>query len=103
MGVQQLAKAELRSERNLFIIGFSLFMGLSVPSYFESVSSVDGMQPGQTLAIYQPTAEALLARLPQSVASIVVAIGSTGMAVASICGIVLDNVIPGTARERGLI
>ena len=102
VGIQQLAKADLRSQRNLFIVGFSLFMGLSVPSYFDSVSSVDGMQPGQMLAIYQPTAEVLLSKLPQSAASIVVAIGSTGMAVAAICGIVLDNLIPGTAKERGL-
>ena len=35
IGVQQLAKADLSSDRNLFIAGFSLFMGLSVPAYFE--------------------------------------------------------------------
>jgi xanthine/uracil permease len=30
------------------------------------------------------------------------AIGSTGMAVAAILGLLLDNLIPGTDRERGL-
>ena len=34
VGIQQLTKCDLHSDRNLFIAGFSLFMGLSVPEYF---------------------------------------------------------------------
>ena len=41
VGVQQLAKCDLNSDRNLFIAGFSLFMGLSVPFYFSSVASAE--------------------------------------------------------------
>ena len=33
---------------------------------------------------------------------VVIALGSTGMAVAAILGITLDNLIPGTKQERGL-
>ena len=61
------------------------------------------MQVGQTLAMYQPTAASLLEKIPSSVAGVVVAIGSTGMAVAAILGILLDNLIPGTPQERGLV
>jgi solute carrier family 23 (nucleobase transporter), member 1 len=32
----------------------------------------------------------------------VTTIGSTGMAVAAILGLFLDNIIPGTAEERGI-
>jgi len=103
VGVQQLAKCDLNSNRNLFIAGFALFMGLSVPAYFASTASTDGMQVGQTLAMYQPTAASLLEKMPSSVAGVVVAIGSTGMAVAAILGILLDNLIPGTPQERGLV
>jgi uracil-xanthine permease len=102
IGIQQLAKADLSSDRNLFISGFSLFMGLSVPAYFAARASVEALGPGLTLATYTPTAEGLLAAMPGTLSGIVASIGSTGMAVAAICGILLDNLIPGTSEERGL-
>ena len=92
VGIQQLAKADLSSDRNLFIAGFSLFMGLSVPAYFD----------GSVTAMYPPGPGPLLEALPPMLADVVKAIGETGMAVAAIIGIVLDNVIPGTPGERGL-
>lgn len=86
VGVRQFAKADLTSDRNLLIGGFSLFMGLSVPFYFSSFST------GPTDVQW----------LPQSFQGLVIALGSTGMAVAAVIGLILDNGIPGTRRERGL-
>lgn len=91
VGIQQLAKADLSSNRNLFIAGFSLFMGLSVPAYFEGY-----------VTSYTPGAAELLAPLPNALRDLIKAIGTTGMAVAALLGIILDNVIPGTPEERGL-
>ena len=91
VGIQQLAKADLSSNRNLFIAGFSLFMGLSVPAYFEGY-----------VTTYTPGAAELLAPLPTALRDSIQAVGSTGMAVAALIGIILDNVIPGTPAERGL-
>ncbi len=102
IGIQQLAKADLSSDRNLFISGFSLFMGLSVPAYFAARASAEVLGPGQTLALYVPTVEGLMASMPATLGGIVGSIGSTGMAVAAICGILLDNLIPGSPEERGL-
>lgn len=102
VGVQQFAKCDLRSDRNLLIGGFALFMGLSMPAYFSSFTEEANLIAGKTVAMYQPTVEGLLERLPAGLQSIVVSIGSTGMAVAAIIGIALDNLIPGTKRERGL-
>ncbi len=102
IGVQQLAKADLSSDRNLFIAGFSLFMGLSVPAYFAARASADLLGPGQTLAMYTPSAESLLASLPATLGGVLTSIGSTGMAVAAVFGILLDNLIPGSPEERGL-
>lgn len=90
IGVQQLAKADLSSDRTLFIAGFSLFMGLSVPAYF------GGMGP------YTPTWAEASANLSGTIKPILESIGSTGMGVAAIIGLVLDNLIPGTPEERGL-
>jgi len=102
VGVQQLAKCDLDADRNLFIAGFSLFMGLSVPAYFAAKATPEAMVVGDVLAIYKPTAEPMLETLPAAMRGLVVAVGSTGMAVAAIIGLVLDNLIPGTPEQRGL-
>ena len=86
VGVRQFAKADLNSDRNLFIGGFSLFMGLSVPFYFSDFST------GKTDVRW----------MTDSWRDLAVAVGSTGMAVAAILGIFLDNIVPGTRTERGL-
>jgi uracil-xanthine permease len=91
VGIQQLAKADLKSDRTLFIAGFSLFMGLSVPAYFN----------GQ-VTMYTPGAAEFLSGLPELLQDVISAVGKTGMAVAALIGIILDNAIPGTPAERGL-
>jgi len=89
VGVRQFAKADLNSDRNLFVGGFALFMGLSVPFYFSEFS--DGAEHLSQLTW-----------IPEGLSNMVLAIGSTGMAVAAILGILLDNIVPGTKEERGL-
>lgn len=102
VGVQQLAKCDLHDDRNLLIAGFSLFMGLSMPAYFSAKAAIQSTDVLKTLASYQPTAEPMLSALPKSISGIVESIGSTGMAVAAIIGLVLDNFIPGSKQSRGL-
>ena len=85
VGIRQFARAKLSSDRNLFIGGFSLFMGISVPYYFANGG-----------------AEAVEATFIDGLDGVINAIGQTGMAVAAILGIALDNLIPGTRIERGL-
>ncbi|MFW5980922.1 MAG: uracil-xanthine permease family protein, partial [Halanaerobiaceae bacterium] len=82
IGISHTAKADLSSQRNLMIIGFSLFMGLSLPTYFEA----------------SPLEFQNLSWL----AEIINTIGGTGIAVGAISGLILDNLIPGTRKERGL-
>jgi len=89
VGIQQLAKADLYSQRTLFIAGFILFMGLSVPKWFAG-------------SIYGNGSEIVTAALPAAVAKIVISLGSTGMGVAAVLGLFMDNLIPGTAKERGI-
>ena len=60
-------------------------MGISVPYYFANGG-----------------ADSVTATFPNGVDDVINAIGQTGMAVAAILGIVLDNVLPATKRERGL-
>jgi xanthine/uracil permease len=81
VGLSNLQFVDLNSARNLFILGFAFFMGLSVPEYF-SANPVDFA--------------------PDWLANIVNTLGRTSMAVGAGIALVLDNTIPGTDEERGL-
>lgn len=83
VGLSNLQFVDLNSARNLFIVGFAFFMGLSVPVYFAD----NPLELGATWAWF---------------AGICNTIGQTGMAVGAVVAFVLDNTIPGTEAERGL-
>lgn len=83
VGLSNLQFVELNSPRNLFILGFAFFMGLSLPAYFKAAP----LDFGADLVW---------------LANIVNTIGTTSMAVGAIIAMVLDNIIPGTEHERGL-
>ncbi len=85
VGLSNLILCDMSSSRNLFIIGFAFFMGLSMPEYFDKFP--------------------LGANWPTSVwwiGNIITTVGKTGMAVAALIGLFLDNIVPGTEEERGL-
>jgi len=84
VGLSNLQFVDLNSARNLFVLGFAFFMGLSLPEYFAR----------HPLEAGTPSLSAF--------ASVVNTIGGTGMAVGAICALVLDNTMPGTDAERGL-
>lgn len=110
VGIRQFAQADLSSDRNLLIGGFILFMGLSVPAYFGGLSdySPGWSEHSAALATWLGDVVAMMgkeewsASFGQSCVGIIAAIGSTGMAVAAVLGLLLDNLIPGTAEERGI-
>jgi nucleobase transporter 1/2 len=82
VGLSNLQFVNLNLGRNLFILGFSLFMGLSMPEYFLATPMDAG---------------------PEWFNNIVNTLGGTGMAVGAFCALLLDNIIPGTDEERGLV
>ena len=84
VGLSNLQLVNLNSSRNLFILGFSFFMGLSVPEYF-TANPLD-FGEGWTWA-----------------SDILNTLGKTGMAVGAFLALALDNTIPGTPEERGLV
>ncbi len=83
VGLSNLQFVDLNSPRNLFILGFAFFMGLSLPAYV----TANPLDLGESLGW---------------LAGILNTLGSTGMAVGAVIAVVLDNVIPGTDAERGL-
>lgn len=85
VGLSNLQFVDLNSARNLFILGFAFFMGLSVPEYVNA-NPIE-VAEGSSL---------------KGLADIANILGMTGMAVGALCALVLDNTIPGTRDERGL-
>ena len=83
VGMSNLQFVNLNSSRNLFILGFAFFMGLSVPEYFNN----NPLVLGESLTWLEDILNTL---------------GKTGMAVGACIAMFLDNTISGTEEERGL-
>ncbi|ELT90298.1 hypothetical protein CAPTEDRAFT_124038 [Capitella teleta] len=84
VGISNLQFVNLNSTRNLFIIGFSFFFGLTLPKYMKETPGVISTGHNEVDKIFT----VLL---------------STSMFVGGLSGFVLDNTIPGTDEERGLL
>jgi len=97
VGLSNLQFIDLNSARNLFIVGFAFFMGLSVPHYFSSEPFNPWFDAwatyyGKGTTMHQVTVGAR---------DILNTLGGTGMAVGATIATILDNIIPGTREERG--
>jgi len=81
LGIQALMRADMNSQRNVMIVGFAFLMALGLPSWVGEHKDLFF-----SLGI---------------IGEIVWAIGNTAMAVAGISACILDNLIPGSQKERG--
>ncbi|HAJ94035.1 MAG TPA: xanthine permease, partial [Synergistaceae bacterium] len=84
LGIQNLMRADMGSQRNVLIVGFSFLMALGLPGWVE---------PNQAI---------FTGALGNTFGGMIWAIMKTPMAVAGILAAVCDNVIPGTDEERGI-
>lgn len=89
LGIQILARADLNSQRNIMIVGFSILMGLGVGSWMGNFGPANAKLWGETGA-------------GKVCWDITVAVLSSKMAVGAIAALLLDNLIPGTPEERGI-
>jgi xanthine/uracil permease len=96
VGLSQLQHVDLNQNRNVFVLGFGLFAGLSIPQYFSGLES-GALEAGLANV---PVFGAVLG-IPE-VATTIGIIGGTEIAVGGIAAFILDNTIPGTKEERGL-
>lgn len=82
LGIQILARADLHSQRNVTIVGLALLLGLGVPPWIQQHAF--GFEP-------------------HWLSEILNAILRTGMAVGGLVALLLDNLLPATPEERGLL
>lgn len=83
VGLSNLQLVDLNSSRNLFVLGFSIFFGLTLPTYLDA--HPNSIQTGV------PELDQILTVLL-----------STEMFVGGFLAFCLDNTIPGSRAERGL-
>jgi nucleobase transporter 1/2 len=111
VGLSNLQFVDLNSARNLFILGFAFFMGISVPEYFggelvdaNKVDFLRGVDAKLLAGNKFLLAEKNLLHFDFApwLSDVLNTLGKTGMAVGALCALVLDNTVPGTREERGL-
>ena len=88
LGIQILMRADMGSQRNVVIVGFSFLMALGLPGWIEK---------NQALFMNPAYGEMMI-----TFGGMIWAILKTPMAVAGICAATCDSLIPGTPEERGI-
>ncbi|XP_077949701.1 solute carrier family 23 member 1 isoform X3 [Gasterosteus aculeatus] len=83
-GVSNLQSTDMNSSRNIFVFGFSMFTALVIPNFI--TKNPDLLQTGV-----------------KEVDQVLRILLTTNMFVGGVLGFFLDNTIPGTKRERGLL
>ncbi|XP_054697647.1 solute carrier family 23 member 1 isoform X3 [Grus americana] len=84
VGLSNLQFVDMNSSRNLFVLGFAMFFGLTLPNYLDS----------------HP--KAISTGVPE-LDQILTVLLTTEMFVGGTIAFILDNTIPGTQEERGLV
>ncbi|KFO70454.1 Solute carrier family 23 member 1, partial [Cuculus canorus] len=84
VGLSNLQFVDMNSSRNLFVLGFAMFFGLTLPNYLDS------------------NPKAINTGVPE-LDQILTVLLTTEMFVGGTIAFVLDNTIPGTQEERGLV
>jgi uracil-xanthine permease len=95
LGLTQLKKVDIDKDRNVFIFGFSIFMGLSVMAYFKGVHSETSLSAPGVFAGWNYEPRPVVWPGYQQLADIINSIGTNAMAVAAFVALFLDNIIPG--------
>jgi uracil-xanthine permease len=84
LGIKNLMRADIGSQRNILIVGFAFLMSQGLPGWVEPNLEIFASAAGTTLG------------------STIWAILKTPMAVAAICAVICDSLVPGTPEERGI-
>ncbi|XP_025016694.1 solute carrier family 23 member 2 isoform X2 [Tetranychus urticae] len=88
VGFNILKDIDFESPRNLYILGISVTLGSTIPTFFTAKSSnMHNNFQSLSWLLNNETVQTLL---------------SNGMLVTGIIGFILDNTVPGTRKERGL-
>ncbi|KAI5012979.1 hypothetical protein ZWY2020_027933 [Hordeum vulgare] len=102
LGLSTLRYTEAVSSRNMIIVGFTLFISLSIPAYFQQYEpSSNLILPGYLLP-YAAASSGPVHTASYGLNYAVNALLSINVVVALVVAIILDNTVPGSKQERGV-
>ncbi|KAM5303374.1 solute carrier family 23 member 1-like isoform 2-T9 [Glossophaga mutica] len=116
VGISNLQYVDMNSSRNLFVFGFSIFCGLAIPNWVNKNpeklqtgnSPSSGLGPLQGQCPRGPSSPGILVTFISTpgilqLDQVIQVLLTTGMFVGGFLGFLLDNTIPGSLEERGLL
>ncbi|KAK8945609.1 Nucleobase-ascorbate transporter 11 [Platanthera guangdongensis] len=101
LGLSTMGYTQTASSRNTLIVGFTLFISLSVPAYFQQYPQDSVLVLPSYLVPYAAASEGPINTGSEGLNYALNSLLSLNMVVALLVAFILDNTVPGSRRERG--
>ncbi|KAF4402180.1 hypothetical protein G4B88_017692 [Cannabis sativa] len=102
LGLSTLQYSQTASFRNITIVGVSLFLGLSIPSYFQQYQPESSLILPSYFIPYSAASNGPVHSGNEQIDFAINALLSLNMVVTLLVALVLDNTVPGSRQERGV-
>ncbi|CAN1216157.1 Nucleobase-ascorbate transporter 11 [Linum perenne] len=102
LGLSTLQYTQTASFRNIAIVGVSLFLGMSIPAYFQQYDPKSSLILPSYLIPYGAASVGPVSTGSKQFDFAMNALMSLNMVVTFIIAFVLDNTVPGSRQERGV-
>ncbi|ONM23715.1 Nucleobase-ascorbate transporter 11 [Zea mays] len=102
LGLSTLRYTQAASSRNLIIVGFTLFISLSIPAYFQQYEPSSNLILPSYLLPYAAASSGPVRTASSGLNYAVNALLSINVVVALLVALILDNTVPGSRQERGV-
>ncbi|KAG6600689.1 Nucleobase-ascorbate transporter 11, partial [Cucurbita argyrosperma subsp. sororia] len=102
LGLSTLQYSQTASIRNMTIVGVSLFLGLSIPAYFQQFQSEISLILPSYLVPYAAASNGPTHTGNKQFDFVFNGIMSLNMVVTFFIALILDNTVPGSRQERGV-
>ncbi|KAG2694350.1 hypothetical protein I3760_08G139400 [Carya illinoinensis] len=102
LGLSTLQYSQTASFRNITIVGVSLFLGLSIPAYFQQYQPESRLILPSYFVAYAAASNGPIHTGSKQLDFALNALMSMNMVVTLLVAFVLDNTVPGSRQERGV-
>ncbi|KAG4173296.1 hypothetical protein ERO13_A11G050401v2 [Gossypium hirsutum] len=102
VGLSTLQYTQTASFRNITIVGVSLFLGLSIPAYFQQYQPESILMLPSYFVPYAAASDGPVHTINEQLDFSINALLSMSMVVTFLVAFVLDNTVPGSWEERGV-
>ncbi|CAL1400107.1 unnamed protein product [Linum trigynum] len=102
LGLSTLQYSQTASFRNIAIVGVSLFLGMSIPAYFQQYEPKSSLILPSYLIPYSAASDGPVNTGSKQFDFAMNALMSLNMVVTLLIAFVLDNTVPGSRQERGV-